>query len=231
MTTTAPTASIKPGTIRKFQVLEAVNVLYFALTGLINATQDSATRLACTNLQAQAISTVQTSSLGVPLFACFELAYNAGASLASMDSLRASLAGLATYTNQGAAVQQICLRFALVEECRILSDQNWTSRQDVVTWLGQLNDAFAPVEDYAALQRDNVTYQALVALHAATAQDLASRSRTLPRMINYSYPQTMPALWIAQRLYADGSRADELIKENKLIHPLFAPMTGRALAS
>jgi prophage DNA circulation protein len=36
---------------------------------------------------------------------------------------------------------------------------------------------------------------------------------------------------LAQRLHSDASRSDELRMENKTPHPLFMPLTGRALSA
>jgi prophage DNA circulation protein len=43
----------------------------------------------------------------------------------------------------------------------------------------------------------------------------------LPRIVNYQMPINYPALALANRIYADGSRSDELIAENETVHPAF----------
>jgi len=63
------------------------------------------------------------------------------------------------------------------------------------------------------------------------SNDLSLRSFSLPVMVTYTFSNPMPALWLAQRLYQDASRAEELIAENRPIHPLFCAPTGKALAS
>jgi prophage DNA circulation protein len=50
-------------------------------------------------------------------------------------------------------------------------------------------------------------------------------------MVTYSFTTRMPSLWMVQRLYTDASRNDELIAENKPIHPLFMPSSGVALSA
>jgi prophage DNA circulation protein len=72
---------------------------------------------------------------------------------------------------------------------------------------------------------------ALITLHGAVANDLSTRALPLPAIVTYTFPQRMPALWIAQRLYQDATRTGDLIAENNPVHPLFMPETGRALSA
>ena len=39
------------------------------------------------------------------------------------------------------------------------------------------------------------------------------------------------SLTLGQRLYGDAGRADELVAENEIVHPLFASRAGRALSA
>jgi prophage DNA circulation protein len=50
-------------------------------------------------------------------------------------------------------------------------------------------------------------------------------------MVAYAFPDRRPVLAIAQALYGDAGRADELRAENKVVHPLFMPAAGRALSA
>jgi prophage DNA circulation protein len=43
----------------------------------------------------------------------------------------------------------------------------------------------------------------------------------LPRMVSYQLPASLPALTVANLLYGDGARFDELIAENGTVHPAF----------
>jgi prophage DNA circulation protein len=73
-------------------------------------------------------------------------------------------------------------------------------------------------------------YQALVSLHAAVVFNLYQMARPLPQILNFQFAAIRPTLIQSYRLYADASRADELRNENKVVHPAFAPRTGRALS-
>ena len=54
---------------------------------------------------------------------------------------------------------------------------------------------------------------------------------SLPRMVSYAVGAVMPALTPANCIYADAGRVDELVAENKIIHPAFCPREGRALSA
>lgn len=164
------------------------------------------------------------------LMVCFEAAQAAGATFSAMDAVRATAEALVVSDPAAVAVQNLSIRMSLLEEARILAATTFTSRQDIDAYFSEINASFERAELIAADNLDNVAYRALIKLHAAVSNDLANRSRPLPRMVSYTMPRQLPALLLAQRLYADGSRADELIAENKPIHPLFMPPTGNALS-
>ncbi|MFY9293357.1 MAG: hypothetical protein WAP03_22050 [Methylorubrum rhodinum] len=187
-------------------------------------------RRLCGALDAEASVRVQSSTFSGPLRACFQAATAAGASLDGMDRVRSAALAI---TNPEGAVQRVvqtAVRYALVEMCLITAATTYASRQDVEAGLARLNAAFGPAEDYAAGQFNNRVYRALIGLHAAATRDLTQRARPLPRLTTYAFPNRMPALALANRLYGDGGRAGELIAENRgVIHPLFMPAAGRAL--
>ena len=87
------------------------------------------------------------------------------------------------------------------------------------------------MEEIAADDMDQMTYQALVRLHAAVTFFLVETARPLPRMLNFQFGAPMPTLVAAYRLYADAGRADELRAENKVVHPAFMRPFGKALSN
>jgi prophage DNA circulation protein len=50
-------------------------------------------------------------------------------------------------------------------------------------------------------------------------------------MLQWRFSKVMSTLMLAQRLYYDASRADELRNENHIIHPAFSKLAGRALSA
>jgi hypothetical protein len=206
------------------------SALDILLTVALGSESGANLRLACGDLSARAAAAIKSGVLGTDLLACFDAAYDAGATINSMGRVRAAIGDLTATGWPAIAVKTACLRLAMVEESKCLAAATFVSRTDVENYVGRVNGVFGSVEDYAADQRDIQTYRALVALHTAVVKDLATRGRPLPRIVSYAYQTAKPALWIANRLYGDGGRAEELIAENKMVHPLFAPMTGRAFS-
>jgi prophage DNA circulation protein len=50
-------------------------------------------------------------------------------------------------------------------------------------------------------------------------------------MLRYELPITWPSLTISNYIYGEGDRSDQLIAENKVVHPLFCRRTLRALSA
>jgi prophage DNA circulation protein len=73
-------------------------------------------------------------------------------------------------------------------------------------------------------------YQNFVGLAALLVQHLSATERQLPRVVSYRYPVNFPALTLSNRIYGVGSRSDELIAENKTVHPAFMQRNVIALS-
>jgi prophage DNA circulation protein len=73
-------------------------------------------------------------------------------------------------------------------------------------------------------------YAALRAQRAAVVEDLRSRGADLAPIVTVATPEPMPALALAQSLYRDAGRGDELITQADPVHPLFMPVSFQALA-
>lgn len=80
-------------------------------------------------------------------------------------------------------------------------------------------------------QGEDDSYNALRALRVAVVQDLTARGATLAPIQTFTMHASLPSLALAQRLYRDPSRSDELEIQANPIHPLFMPTTFKALAS
>ena len=62
---------------------------------------------------------------------------------------------------------------------------------------------------------------ALIALRVAIVRDVAEQADRLQQRATYTQAM-LPALLIAQRVYQDGSRADELVTRNQVRNALRA---------
>lgn len=172
----------------------------------------------------------------------------AGALLAAMadpaDGVRL-LASLADFTAAPvAASQPIGAQMALINGAT--SD---LARRAAVTALARASSSYQPAsfDDAATLrqlvcglidaealiaadQGEDQSFAALKALKAAVAQDLTARGASLPPVVTITVGTPLPAPVLANRLYQDSTRADELIAEADPIHPAFMPVSFQALA-
>jgi len=105
-----------------------------------------------------------------------------------------------------------------------------TSTDDAVAVRQQVTQLLDAEIQVAADQGQDDVYQALHDARTAVVQDLTARATDLASMVQVSTPHTVPALTLAQRLYRDASRADQLVAEADPIHPAFMPPAFKALA-
>jgi prophage DNA circulation protein len=80
-------------------------------------------------------------------------------------------------------------------------------------------------------QGQDATFNALRAVRAAVAHDLSARGAALAGIVTVESNQPVPAPVLAQRLYRDAARADELVTQANSPHPAFMPTNFKALAT
>jgi prophage DNA circulation protein len=207
-----------------------INALMATLGGSTGVAGTSLT-WSCGQILADLQDEFTTGAFWPDLANCFELARTAGATYAEIDLVRTTAAALTPISPIGIAVQNYSIRMSLVELAQILAATTFVSRDDIDAALDTINAAFCSAEDTAAGAFDTVSYQALISLHAAVAQDLSNREQTLPRIIYYNFQRPLSALYLAQRIYQDASRAGEMVLENQVPNPLFMPLSIRALSA
>ncbi|WP_375791176.1 hypothetical protein ACE102_07440 [Bradyrhizobium sp. vgs-9] len=161
---------------------------------------------------------------------CLDQARMIGATLVAMGQIRSAALGESPISLPATMTVLCTVRLCLAQEARIVGELVFTSRDDASNAAAEMTAAFSDAAEVASDDLDAGSYMAIINLQASVIKRLADVGRTLPRVITYRYPQVMPALTMAQRAYADGDRAQELIAENKVVHPAFMPMTGRMLA-
>lgn len=121
--------------------------------------------------------------------------------------------------NQDALVQLV-RQLAVMEAINAAADAAYVSYDDAVGVRGDLIDA---VDSIVESVDDSALYFALTAARAAMAIDLNARGAARPRVVDLTLSETVPALALAYSLYADASRADEIVARNALRDPLFVP--------
>lgn len=182
------------------------------------------------SVRAQAVTLLQADTIGDDLVACFDLAVTTGISLPQVERVRQITESASVLTPGAQMIKDSLIQLSLVTEARLISAMTFVSRTDVEKTRAMVNGAFGPAAEAMADQKDAMTYRAVVGLHAAVSFFLVQTARPLPQMLSYQFSKPRSTLSIAQRLYADATRADELLNENKIVHPLFAPLIGRALS-
>ncbi len=149
-------------------------------------------------------------------------AIDAFAAMAVMPALPYQASGTTAYTVQGA--QSDLFRRTAVIALAQASDDALALRDQVTTLLDLEITT-------AGNQGNDATYLALRTLRAAVVQDLNTRGALLPGVVTITTPSSLPALALAQRLYRDAKRSDELVAEANPRHPAFMPTTFRGLAA
>lgn len=78
---------------------------------------------------------------------------------------------------------------------------------------------------------DDASYSALRALRQSVVAILSAAGNGLAHLRQFSFAAPLPSLALAERMYQDASRADQIVDQCNPVHPAFCPTTFRALAS
>ncbi|MER0046504.1 DNA circularization N-terminal domain-containing protein [Pectobacterium odoriferum] len=89
----------------------------------------------------------------------------------------------------------------------------------------KLDDALVNVGN----RGDDDVYAQLLELRKAFIDAMRIKSGTLASVMQVTVPKTLPSLTLANRIYQDATRSDELIQETNPRHPAFMPTTFTAL--
>jgi hypothetical protein len=172
-------------------------------------------------LRATAPASIEAGTIGTDLYACFEQAFASGVTMVQMDAVREDLLAEQPVYDLAASIKSAGIVFSLVEQSRIIAAMEFVSRSDVDAMLNKMVDITEQIKLEVSELLYGTNYETVVALSASLIQHLADTERQLPRIVNYTMVVNLPALNVANLLYGDGARYDELIKENKTIHPAF----------
>jgi prophage DNA circulation protein len=223
--------------MNKVAVNEAVPIINRLCANLLtcvdNRTGNPAfvARTAIGELLAQAPQFCWYNSIGQALNTCFGLVRLAGCTIGQMEGVRRELAAEATVSLGATLIRDFGIQMALAQEAKIIVAMTFSSREDVDALLASIQQPFADAEEIAADSYDPMVYRGLVELHAAIVNYLVQTARPLPTMLTYQFAAPLPSLVISHRLYGDASRYDEVRDENKIVHPAFCPVIGRALSA
>jgi hypothetical protein len=183
-------------------------------------------------LRSNAEAAIRGNTLGTQLAEVVAACDRAGATLIPIEEARrflmSQVASRSVYTQ---IVFRNGLLMVLALESSILIRTVYKTRDRVQNAIIHVRESFDAAKAIGIDEVDATVYQTLTMLGGAVINHLAQSELQLPRMVGYQLPITMPSLYIANRIYADASRADEIELENGVIHPAFCPRTLRVLSN
>ncbi|MBN8486368.1 MAG: DNA circularization N-terminal domain-containing protein [Burkholderiales bacterium] len=127
----------------------------------------------------------------------------------------------ATEIGNRMALARLVRSTAVVEAARAISELGFGSFDEAQL----LRDEYAAACDELLLAGvADAHFSALRALRSTVVADITLRGADLARLVRWTPAQSMPVLVLAQALYGDGTRADDVLARNakRIRHPLFA---------
>jgi hypothetical protein len=198
-----------------------------ATSGLAGSTA----RTAISDVHANAYLWLRDDTIGPPLNDAFIQSRLAGATVPNIGIVYRALMAEQPRSLGAILMVNAGIDLCLVTAGEIVAGMDFVSRQDVEMMKEAIQAPFQDAIEVAADDMDQVMFQSLTGLYSAITNHLVSTARPLPRLITYQFGRVMTTLTIAQWLYADPSRADEIRQENKIVHPAFCPFYGVALSA
>lgn len=125
---------------------------------------------------------------------------------------------------------EIFRRAALVALCRASAQYQPSSFNDALAMRQRICDLLDAEILIAGNEGADATFNALRTLRAAVVRDLTQRGANLAALMTVASPNVVPAPVIAQKVYRDSTRADELVAEANPPHPAFMPISFTALS-
>jgi prophage DNA circulation protein len=114
---------------------------------------------------------------------------------------------------------------------RIYAKTEFTAQEDADNARDQLSGLIDGLATSAADGGDDRGFLTWQSYYQSAVDDLTTRAKQAPSTLTFTMGTAMPALALAQRLYQDPSRGDELVARNDAPHPLFVPPVVQALTA
>lgn len=189
---------------------------------------NAATAAAATGVAANVVSAVQAvpsavrAAIAEPtdqIRALLTIAAYAPVITAATDPVGLALSQVQT------AAANLCLYATLAELANAAAAYNFTSYNQAAAVSSTVAAAISAGILTAGNAGADDVCQALRVLRAAVVQYLADIGAVLAPLRTVTFRAPLPSLTIAQRLYRDGNRSDELIRNAQPWHPAMMPMT------
>lgn len=104
------------------------------------------------------------------------------------------------------------------------------SYDDAMSLLNAVSDTLDQAMLNAGDNGEDGLYDALMVLRSQTITLLQNRGANLAPMVQQHFGASLPALYLANRLYQDSGRSDALTDMANPVHPAFMPRTFKALS-
>lgn len=104
------------------------------------------------------------------------------------------------------------------------------SYDDAMSLLDAVSDTLDRAMLNAGDNGEDSLYEALMVLRAQTIVLLQERGASLAPVVQQNVNASLPALYLANRLYQDARRSDDLTDMANPVHPAFMPRTFKALS-
>lgn len=122
------------------------------------------------------------------------------------------------------ALQQLTQRLVVVRAAELALLETFVSYEAALS----AREAIAELLDEQAELAGDVAYPGLVELRAALVNAVPGAGSTLPHLISYTPPETVPSLVLAWRLYRSSALEGDVLARNSVPNPLFV-VGGTAL--
>lgn len=137
-------------------------------------------------------------------------------------------AEIATLSGDASVIMR---RLSAIAMARSARQYQPSSQQDAAGVRDTVADVLDRIAIEAADRFEDATADAIDALRVAVVNDLTARGAALPPVVSLTENAPLPALVLAERLYADATRAADLVARNDPPHPGFLGLQLEALAS
>ncbi|WP_433693209.1 DNA circularization protein [Paraburkholderia phenoliruptrix] len=129
------------------------------------------------------------------------------------------------------ALAALLRRCALAQLATTLTTYQPSSQQDADSVLGSAVALIDAESDIAGDAGDDNTFQALRQLRQSVVADLTSRGANVASVSAFSFNAPLPSLMLANRIYRDPTREQQLVQQINPRHPAFCPTSFQALSS
>lgn len=188
-------------------------------------------RVSLGDLQANYYAYLNEGTFSQKLLDCFTNARNANVSFASFSKVHNQLFLENPVGEISQTIVMIAIVYCLAAEARVLTGATFVSQDDVRLTIQRAVSVFETAKVKAADAPDSSVYRSLITLGGSLVNHLTTTSYPLPRLIMFDLAVSMPALSLSQLIYHTADRSDEILNENKIIHPAFCPRSIRGLSS